>query len=772
MNTLYATLRKWRVSVLVIFVALLLGCALISSRMVPDSSIAPFFPDSAGRSAQLARILGQSPLSRLVFVELASADEDLLHESMEQLVRALPPDLASPMSFVPRDIAPEAVLALLPSFFDADMAHALGALDEQSMLTLLEEDKALLASLAGPLAVPWVQKDPLHLRRLLTERLPRLDTSYTVSPASPYLFSADGQHVLLLLRPTDSAFDTTAATRLLDTFTELRQALPHGVSLYFSGGPLHTAVNARTIKTDIDRIALVSLAGIALIYMLMVRSLSVLWLVLVPAAATLAACGVTSLFWPSVSALALGFGASLMGLAEDYAAHMSFGLSSGHGAAKIHGMLTRPLVVSCLLNLSGFFLLLFSSIPAVRQLALFSIVSLGSGCLMALLILPLLPWSGRQQGALRYGVPRPPRVPSTARSFSCALLLCLGIVLLLPLARFDFSPRSLGARDHDITEAAERMRSRWSLAADTPLAIRGEDPESSLEAARTVAHHLRTTASLHLTSPTDFLPPLAERRANCTRWQVWQEQDSAAFLARLDTATVRTGFTPAAFTPFKEILLSPARPVTPASAQKLLGDMATLGFSRIGEDCYTVLSLKDLPDNFSLESALGPDLAERAFLLEPAIMEQEVTTFFHAETPLILLSMLSCFAMLCLSQRSSRRILVMAVSPLASLLAVLTVFLLCDKAFTLTACIAVPIVLGLAVDHGVMVSHALESDRELDIQKAVSLSTLTAFLSMGLLAFAEHPALQSMGLVIFTGLAAELFSALFLIPLLYPPKRR
>lgn len=223
MNTLYARLRKWRVSVLVIFVALLLGCALISSRMVPDSSIAPFFPDSAGRSAQLARILGQSPLSRLVFVELASADEDLLHESMEQLVRALPPDLASPMSFVPRDIAPEAVLALLPSFFDADMAHALGALDEQSMRALLEEDKAILASLAGPLAVPWVQKDPLHLRRLLAERLPRLDTSYTVSPASPYLSSADGQHVLLLLRPADSAFDTTAATRLLDTLTELRQ---------------------------------------------------------------------------------------------------------------------------------------------------------------------------------------------------------------------------------------------------------------------------------------------------------------------------------------------------------------------------------------------------------------------------------------------------------------------------------------------------------------------------------------------------------------------
>ena len=108
----------------------------------------------------------------------------------------------------------------------------------------------------------------------------------------------------------------------------------------------------------------------------------------------------------------------------------------------------------------------------------------------------------------------------------------------------------------------------------------------------------------------------------------------------------------------------------------------------------------------------------------------------------------------------------MAVSPLASFLAVLALFLLLGERFTLTACVAVPIVLGLAIDHGIMVTHALESGQELGIRRAVTLSTLTALFSMGLLAFAEHPALRSMGLVIFTGLAAELFSALFLLPLL------
>lgn len=771
MSTLYATLRKWRVFVLASFAIILLGCALAASRMTPDSSVAPFFPDSDGRSAQLARLLGQSPLLRLVFVELTADDASLLRESADRLIRAIPDDVAIPVAFSPRDIAPETVLALLPSFFDAEMAHELSRLDERAMTALLEKDKALLSSLAGSAALPWVRTDPLQLRRLLADRLPRAGVPFTLSPELPCLFSADGRHALLLLRPTDGTFVASEAERLLDTLLEQRDSLPHGVSLLFSGGPLHTAVNARTIEADINRIALLSLAGIAVVYFLLVRSLSVVWLVLIPAAATLIACGITSLLWPAVSALALGFGVSLMGLAEDYAAHMALGLSSGHGTARIHDLLTRPLITSCLLNLSGFFCLLFSGIPAVRQLALFSMITLGAGCLMALLILPLLPWSGRQLGATRYRAPLPPRVPSACRALACVLLLCLGIALLLPPARFDFAPRSLSGKAHALAEAATQMRSRWSLAADTPLVIRGGDFESSLESARAIAHILRTSASLQLTSPSDFLPPLEERKVNCARWQAWQERDSASFRARLDTAAARTGFAPAAFASFREILSVPAQPVTPDFLRSRLGDMAALSFFRIGEDCYTVLSLKNVPDGFSLAHYLDPDLMERACLLDPSLMEQEISTLFHAETPLILLSMLFCLVVLCLSQRGALRILIMLVSPLASLLAVLGIFLLLDRAFTLAACIAVPIVLGLAVDHGVMITHALESGRELGIWKAVCLSTLTAFLSMGLLAFADHPALQGMGLVTFTGLAVELFSSLLIIPLLYRPKK-
>ena len=145
-------------------------------------------------------------------------------------------------------------------------------------------------------------------------------------------------------------------------------------------------------------------------------------------------------------------------------------------------------------------------------------------------------------------------------------------------------------------------------------------------------------------------------------------------------------------------------------------------------------------------------------------MESSIEKLFHEERALVGLTVLFCFAALCLSQRKPVLIMTKLVSPLASVLAVLTVFLLLGKSFTLTACVSIPIVLGLSIDHGIMVVHALESGMELGIRRAVTLSTLTALLSMGLLAFAEHPSLNSMGLVILTGLIAELFSALVLLP--------
>ena len=758
---LYAMLQKRRGLVLALFVTLLAACAFFTSRITPDSSIGAFFPDSDRRSVQLSRLLGQSPLTRLVFADIEAESGELLHRAAEQIVQAVPADMAKPLSFVSKDIKPEAVLALLPAFFDEGMERRLSGLDVKEMEALLEEDKVLLGSLASSFAMPWVQKDPLQLRHLLAERLP--EGKLGLSFSSPYPISEDGRHMLLLLRPAEHAFASASASALLDRLEAVRGELPKGVSFTLSGGPLHTAVNARTVENDISRIVSLSLAGLAVLYFLMIRSAAALWLVLIPAAATLTASGLSSLVWPSVSALALGFGASLMGLAEDYATHMLFGLRSGGDPAKAHSMLAKPLFVSCLLNLSGFFLLLFSGIPAIRQLALFSILSLGAGCLMAVLVLPLLPKTSCIQASRDVPLRRIPRFPSAIRVTACTLLLGTALAVFAPLAKFDFSPRSLGAHSQELLDSAEQMRSRWSMAAGTALAVQGASFEEALERAGEVAERLRSSG-LELMSPSDFLPASSVQDANLARWQDWLAGKGRDFFERLDTAAASTGFSAKAFLPFRQVMHASAQPASTELLRSLAGDMAELFLFRADDACYAVVSLAGLPHDFVLEAVLGEELAAQAFLLAPQAVESSIEKLFHEERALVGLTVLFCFAALCLSQRKPVLIMTKLVSPLASVLAVLTVFLLLGKSFTLTACVSIPIVLGLSIDHGIMVVHALESGMELGIRRAVTLSTLTALLSMGLLAFAEHPSLNSMGLVILTGLIAELFSALVLLP--------
>ena len=87
-----------------------------------------------------------------------------------------------------------------------------------------------------------------------------------------------------------------------------------------------------------------------------------------------------------------------------------------------------------------------------------------------------------------------------------------------------------------------------------------------------------------------------------------------------------------------------------------------------------------------------------------------------------------------------------------------------DTPLTLAGMAALPLVLGLAADHGIMVTHDLAHGMELGVERAVLVASLTALAGMGLLALARHPALNAMGEVIFLGLLVEVPAALWLLP--------
>ena len=94
--------------------------------------------------------------------------------------------------------------------------------------------------------------------------------------------------------------------------------------------------------------------------------------------------------------------------ADDYAVHMHMALRCARGRGEstrsVLDALALPLFQAFLLNAAGFAVLLFSGIPALRHVAGFALLTLGTGLMWALLILPLCP-----------GFDRPPLYSPRAR---------------------------------------------------------------------------------------------------------------------------------------------------------------------------------------------------------------------------------------------------------------------------------------------------------------------------------------------------------------------
>lgn len=772
---LYLLLKQGRLPVLALFACALLLASLCLSRLSLNGSSAVFLPDTDADMRLAAELLEKSPLSGLLFVDVEAPSSEAAMNAADVLEKQMPRTAARAVRFQLSGMTPQRMLSLLPSFFSPEVEAALtAALEESHLQERLHEAKKTLQELGGAAAIPWIRGDPLRFRDVLTSRLP-------VSSSLSFLsrpVSEDGRHVLLIFRPTGGVLDTSGARIMLQAVQEARHLLKEGVTLRLSGGPRYTAANAEAIEHDIGRIALLSLAGLGFAYLVLVRSRGAFWIFLTPVAATLLAAALTGCVWPAASGLVLGFGMALMGLAEDYAIHMHFALRSTRDKQRAYEDVCPPLAQGFLLNLSGFAVLLLSSIPAIRQMAFFSIASLTAGFLLAVLILPFLPGFSTPERLAAPIVRKGGRQAALARGLAvCAALLGV-CFLLFEGMRADFSPQALSAGAQTIARDAAALRSLWKLDSGINVLFTADSCEEVLRMGSRCAGILREKDWQDVRTPSDFLLPEKESADNCARWKRWLGQNAPLLRTRLARAASLEHFREDAFRPFFEALeqsVSPLNLDSPILQELGLRDVLAMTLFERGRTHCLLLSCTAPTAAENTEAALAAALPQEdrahAFVFSPRLLETDISVCFRQERNLLLPAALLALMLLVLFLRRPARVLAACTPPLLSLAAVLAALRLAGLPLNLASLSALPIVVGLALDHGVMVTHALEFGQNLGTRRAVVLSSLTAFMSMGLLAFSEHPALRSMGCVIFSGLTAELTAALWLIPLLYPHSR-
>ncbi|MBR5704355.1 MAG: hypothetical protein IKX21_00105, partial [Deltaproteobacteria bacterium] len=444
----------------------LLCCAIPALRL--NNAVTVFFPDHTAAARALARNVEINAAARAINIDLYSPEGDTgalarAAESLAEQLSSVTKTAEQTSSDVFAMLNPALLFTLLPSLFDEHICTIFeDSITPAAIEAAADRTFAVLTGMPFGGMTDWLRQDPLEWRRIVLQRLPQPQGFPAADVRYGYPVSPDGKHLLLSLMPSNSSSDAHAAVAIMDACDKALANLPSSIRSTLVSGLRHTAANTRAIDADITRIALLSLLGIVLIYALLVRSWGAFWIFVTPLAAVSASLGIMSFSLASVSGLALGFGAAVLGIAEDYAVHCHFALRTLPDKGTALATLAPPLAQGLLLNASGFVVLLCSSLPALRQLALFALLALCAGFVLAVFLLPLLP-----------GFAYPPLVlpPKTCQYHAqmprplpvCVMVtvLVLACCVMLHLLPVDVSPRSMGAQSQAILRDTQELARIW-----------------------------------------------------------------------------------------------------------------------------------------------------------------------------------------------------------------------------------------------------------------------------------------------------------------------
>jgi predicted exporter len=513
-----AAIALWLVFILV--------CGIIISRTQFTTDLSAFLPSSPTAEQQLLlEQIRDGLASRLILVGIEGTNAHARAGLSKQIARRLRTDPAFVSVNNGESVSAEHDRAFLfdnryllspavtPARFSVDGLHA-----------ALSNSIDLLASPAGLLIKSLLPRDPTGE---MAQLLDQINSGSRPQMLDGAWASRDGARAMLLVQTRASGADIDSQQRAM---TAIRRAFDTAPGVTPSArlvmtGPGVFSVNSReTIKSQVSRLAIISVALIATLLLLIYRSFTALVLGLLPViSGALAAIAAVSLCFGTVHGITLGFGTALIGEAVDYSIYLF--VQSEQGDSGQQNWIRRfwPTIrLGVLTSIFGFASLLLSGFPGLAQLGLYSIAGLVAAATVTRFVLPhLLPanFHIHDVSAIGRGLSR-----LVARA---AVLRWAAVILLLAACAI-----VVGHRDNLWNDKIASLSpvSKADVALDSGLradmgapdvrylvVVSGPDRESVLRSSEQVSAVLQTQVDrgelAGFETPSRYLPSAATQRA-------------------------------------------------------------------------------------------------------------------------------------------------------------------------------------------------------------------------------------------------------------------
>ena len=767
-----------------IWLGFVIACAIIVARSQYGADLAAFLPSSPSPTQRfLVDELREGVVSRLVLVGIEGGEQGKLAALSQSLAARLEKD--ERFVYVANG-AQDSLRAdgefLLRNRYLLSPAVNAERFTADGIRRGLEQQLDLLTSPTSMLVGNLLPRDPTGE---MLQMIDRLQGQRGPDKREGVWFSADGGRALLVAQTRAAGFDIDAqeqaVARIRAAFQDALVEQKEQSARMVVTGPGVFAVESRAgIQRDAMRLSILGTLLVSTILLFVYRSVRVLALTLVPVVSgALSGIAVVSLAFGSVHGVTLGFGATLIGEAVDYAIYLFTNTAPGSTPKTTLQRIWPTLRLGMLTSVCGFGAMLFSGFPGLSQLGLFSIAGLIVAVSVTRWVLPeLVPAGYHVKTAASLG-------PALMRVLGHAQRLRIPLVLLVIAATTWLAIRGESVWDDELSSLSpvplplqrldQQMRADLGAPDVGPLVVvRGDSEQAVLERAEQVGATLtRLQAGGVLAgfdSPAFYLPSATAQR---TRQQAIP--DAVTLKRNLADAAAGLPFRRGTFAHFVEDAQE-AKRRAPLTAQDLAGTglglkLQALLAQREG-GWYAMLPLRKVSDMHALVAGLAKHDGSRVALLD---MKRELDGLYRGyrlrALGFAVLGVVAIVVLLMLTLRSLRRSWDV-IAPLAAAVLVTAGILLATGArLNIFHLVALLLVVGVGSNYTLFFERG--NPGSADPQRtatSVLFCNLSTVIGFGVLGFASTPVLSAIGTTVAIGAFLSLLFALVLRPVAQPPR--
>ena len=781
-------------------VALALAIVFFTSSLEFEESLTSIIPDD-DRLEDINVVVNNLKTSDQIILNFSLKDStiskpDSILQFAERIMLALETDTTY-IKNIRFKIEEDAFLNVYQFFYDnlplylsdSDYVNLKARLSANEIDKTLKKNLKSLISPTGIATKRFIFQDPFSLTPRALKRLEdfQLDDNFMIYKSC--VFTKDKKNLLVFIDPKFPASETSVnkgLIELLDNKIEENSYDSDIARLDYYGGTVVAVENANRIKKDIILTVSIAVLFLILLFWRVFRNFKILVLLFVP---VILGAGISlsimSLIDGKISAIAMGVGAILVGISIDFSLHLFTHFRSSGSVKETIRHIAEPILMSSLTTASAFFCLYIVRSEALQQLGMFAAFSVLAA---SLIVLTVIPFFLSDKKIINENQPENKTFLDKVASYKfeknrILLFIIFGLTILFGYTSqflgFNGDISTLNYMSKELSKAEANIKKISSEALSAVYVITTANTLDSALLKTEMQHDffqqcMDEKLVSSMSSATDLLISKNEQIKRISKWNsFWDEVNRDSIKLTLIDRGSKYHFKQKAFSKFYKLINKDFKPIA-NSEFATLNNLFLSNYINHKDSVFSVISVLkvDMHNKEALFSKF--DNNDDIIIFDKLYLTNKFFEVLKEDfNKLVFVSMLIVFIILLLFL-GRIELAVITYTPIAlSWLWTIGLMGLFGIKFNIFNIIVTTFVFGLGIDYSIFIMRGLLNNYKygnisiVPYKMSILLSGITTLVGIGVLVFAQHPALKSIALVSIFGIASVIIITYTILPLLF-----